>query len=88
MNANHTIIDLPTVPVPLAADAHCIFPALGNARLVHATDGLGVGMLFRDDLLAAVSKCLFIPLDRFEKTLQRPRYGLELQGNSFGRFAV
>jgi len=78
MHSHHTVIDLPTVPIPLPIDAHRIFAALGRTGLVHATNGLGVAMVFRDDLLASVSELLFIPLDRFKKTLQRPRCGLEL----------
>jgi hypothetical protein len=45
-------------------------------------------MVFRHDLLAPVSELLFIPLDRFEKALQCPRRGLELQGNGLRRLAV
>lgn len=38
--------------------------------------------------LAAVKQFFFIPLDRFEKALQRPRRGPGLQGDRLGRFAV
>ena len=69
MNAHNTIVDFPTVAIPLATGTHGLFAALGGAGLVHATDGLGVGMLLGNNLLAAVSELLFIPLDRFEKTL-------------------
>lgn len=69
MNAHHTVVDLPTVAIPLAADGHRIVAALARARLVHATDRLGVGMVSGHHLLAAIPKLLFIPLDRFEKAL-------------------
>ncbi len=86
MNGNRTVIDLTTVPIPLAIDAHRLLAALRRAGLVHATDGLVMGMVFRDDLLAAVLQFLFIPLDRFEKTLQGPRRGLRLQGDRLDVF--
>ena len=78
MNADHTVVDLPPVAVPLATNAHSMFATLGRARLVHATDRFEMSMVFRDDLLAPVSELLFIPLDRFEEALQGPRRGLEL----------
>ena len=86
MNGNRTVIDLTTVPIPLAIDAHRLLAALRRAGLVHATDGLVMGMVFRDDLLAAALEFLFIPLDRFEKTLQGPRRGLGLQGERLDVF--
>jgi len=69
MNAHHTIVDLPAAAVPLATDGHRLLAALARARLIHATDGLGVGMLFGHHLLASISELLFIPLDRLEKAL-------------------
>ena len=69
MNAHDAVVDLPPVAIPLTTDTHRIFAALGRAGLVHTTNGFGMSMVFRDDLLAAVSELLFIPLDRFEKTL-------------------
>jgi len=47
-----------------------------------------MGMVFRDDLLTAISEFLFIPFDRFEKALQRPRRSPELQGDGLGRLTV
>ena len=88
VNPHNTVVDLPPVAVPLAGNSHGRFAALGRARLVHTTDGLGVGMILGDDLLAAISEFLFIPLDRFEKALQRPRRGLELQADRLGRLAM
>ena len=88
VDRHNRVVDLPAVAVPLTGNAHGCFAAFGRARLVHATDGLGVGMILGDDLLAAISESLFIPLDRFEKALQCPRRGLELQGDRLGRLAA
>jgi hypothetical protein len=69
MNAHHTIIDLPAATIPLATDGHRVVAALVRARLIHATDRLGVGMVLGHHLLASISELLFIPLDRLEKAL-------------------
>ncbi|MEK7415511.1 MAG: hypothetical protein AAB263_19580 [Planctomycetota bacterium] len=69
MNAHHTVIDLSPAAIPLATDGHRVVAALARARLIHATDRLGVGMLSGHHLLASIPKLLFIPLDRFEKAL-------------------
>lgn len=88
MDSHHTVVDLSPVAVVLTSGAHRLDAAFGRAGLVHATDGLWVGMVLGDDLLAAISQLLFIPLDRFQKSLQRPRRRLETQGDRLGRFAV
>ncbi len=69
MHPHHAIVDLTPIAIVLTIGAHRLGAALGRARLVHATNGLAVGMVFGNDLLAAVSEFLFIPLDRFEKAL-------------------
>lgn len=69
MNAHHTVVDLPAAAIPLTTDSHGVVAALARARLVHTTDGLGVGMVFGHNLLASISELLFIPLDRLEKAL-------------------
>jgi hypothetical protein len=69
MNADHAVVHLSAVAIPLAANPHRCLAALGRARFVHATDGLGMRMVFGDDLLAAISELFFIPLDRFEEPL-------------------
>ena len=88
MDCHNRVVDLPAVAVPLTGNSHGRFAALGSARLVHATDRLGMGMILGNDLLASIAEFLFIPLDRFEKALQRPRRGLELQGDGLSRFSV
>lgn len=88
MNAHNTVIDLPAIAIPLPADAHGFFTAFGVARLIHAANGLRVAMIPGDDLLTAISELLFIPLDRFKKTLQSPRRSVKPQGNGLGRLAV
>jgi len=69
MNTHHAVVDLPPVAVPLAGDSHGLLAALGRARLVHTADRLVMGMLSSDNSLATISEFLFIPFDRFEKTL-------------------
>ncbi|MCZ6655342.1 MAG: hypothetical protein O7D91_20230 [Planctomycetota bacterium] len=69
MNCHNTVVDLPTVPIPLPTNSHRMLAALGRARLVHATDSLGVRMVLSHDLLASISQLFLIPLDRFEKAL-------------------
>jgi hypothetical protein len=69
MHSHHAVVNFATVSVPLPTDAHRISAAFGRARLVHATDRVGVGVLCGNDLLTSISELLFIPLDRFEKTL-------------------
>jgi len=88
MNRHHAVIHLASVAVPLARSPHGLAAALARARLVHTTDRFGVGMLLRHDLLTAVSQLLFIPLDRFEKALQRPRRRPRPQGDRLGCLAV
>jgi hypothetical protein len=88
MHSHHAVVNLSAIPIPLPTGAHRLFAALGRTRLVHATDGFWVGMVFRHDLLAPVSELLFIPLDRFEKALQCSRRVAELQGNGLRRLAV
>jgi glyoxylase-like metal-dependent hydrolase (beta-lactamase superfamily II) len=88
MNADHAVVDFPAVTVPLASRAHRLVAALRRARLVDATDGLRMRVIPSHDRLAAVSQFILIPPNGFEKTLQRPRRGTELQANSLGRLAV
>ncbi len=88
MNSHNTVVNLPTVTVPLPTDTHRLLAALGRARFVQATDCLGVTMVLGHDLLASISQLLLVPLDGFEKPLQRPRRRVELQRNRLGRFAV
>ena len=69
MHSHHAVVDLAPVAIPLPRDTHGIVPALGNRRLVHHADRVGVGMVFGHDLLATVVKFLLIPLDGFEEPL-------------------
>jgi hypothetical protein len=69
MHAHHTVVHLAAVPIPLPTDAHGVVATLGRAGLVHTTNGLGMGMISGDDLLAPVSELFFVPLDRFEEPL-------------------
>jgi hypothetical protein len=88
MHADHAVVDLPAVAVPLASRAHRLLATLRRARLVDATDGLRMRVTPDHNLLASISQLFLIPPDRFEKTLQRPRRGAEPQANGLGRLAV
>jgi len=88
MNRHHTVVNLASVTVVLPRGPHGLLAALGRARLIHATNRFGVSVLPSHDRLAAVSQFLFIPLDRFQKALQRPRRSPEPQGDRLGRLAV
>jgi hypothetical protein len=88
VNGHDAIVDLAPIAVPLPTGSHGFFAALGRPRLIHAPDGVGISMVFGDDLLAAISEFFFIPLDRFEEPLQRPRRSLESQRDGLRRLAV
>lgn len=88
MHTDNAVIHLPAIPIPLTTDTDGLFPALGNARFVHASDRVRMSVIFGHNLLAAVSKFLFVPLDRFKKSLQCPRSCLKSQGDCFSRFAL
>lgn len=88
MHSHDAIVDLAAVAVVLPPRADRLAAALANARLVHAPKGLGMRVIASHDLLATVSQFLFIPLDRFQKALQRARRFAELQGDRLGRLAM
>ena len=88
MHSHDAIVDLAAVAVVLPPRADRLVAALAHARLVHTPKGLGMRVVASHDLLAAVSQFLFIPLDRFQKTLQRARRFAALQGDRLGRLAM
>ena len=88
MDPHNTVVNLPTVTVPLPADSHRFLATFGGARFIYATDCLRMGMVLGHDLLASISQLLLIPLDGFEKALQRPRRRVSLQRDGLGGFAV
>lgn len=55
MNSHNAIVDLSTIAIPLTTSTHGLFAAFSRARLIHTTNGLWVGMVFGDDLLASIS---------------------------------
>ena len=69
MHSHHAVVHLAPVAIPLPRNTHRVVPALGDRRLVHHADRVGVGVVFGDDLLATVVEFLLIPLDGFEETL-------------------
>jgi hypothetical protein len=77
MHGHRAVVDLAPIAVPLPTCSHRLVAALGRSGLVHATDRVRVGVLRGNDLLAPISEFLFMPLDRFQKALQRSRRRLE-----------
>jgi len=69
MDPHHAVVQLAAVAIPLPPHASGVVSALGDARLVHHADRRGMGMIFGDDLLAAVVQFLFIPLVGFHEAL-------------------
>lgn len=65
------VLDLAAVPVVLTFYARRLSAAFGGSRLVDQAQGLRVRMLGCHQLLAAVAEPLFVPPDRFEKSLER-----------------
>ena len=88
MHSHDAIVDLAAVAVVLPPRAHRLVAARANAPHVHPPNGHGMRVVASHDLLAAVSQFLFIPLDRFQKTLQRARRFAELQGDRLGGLAM
>lgn len=78
------VLDLASVAVVLTLDACRMFAAFGGAGFVNATDGVDVGVLGGDDVLAVVSQFLFVPGDRFEESLERTRSDALIDRNRFG----
>ena len=88
MHSHHAVVDLAAVAVVLPPHADGFVPALRDAGLVHAPNGVGMRVLASHDLLAAIPQLLFIPLDRFQEALQRARRFAELQGDRLGRLTT
>jgi len=88
MHSHDAIVDLAAVAVVLPPRADRLAAALANAGLVHAPNRLGMRVVASHELLAAVSQFLFIPLDRFQKALQRARRFAELQSDRLGRLVM
>jgi hypothetical protein len=70
MYSHGAVVDLAAVAVVLPRGTHGFAAALGDAGLVHVANGLGMRVVASHDLLTAISQFIFIPLDRFEETLQ------------------
>lgn len=71
-NRVDAVLDLAAVAVVLPLHAGRVPAAFGRSRLIDHAQRLGVRMLGGHQLLAAIAEPLFVPADRFEKTLQRP----------------
>jgi hypothetical protein len=66
------VLDLAAVAIVLTLHAGRVPTAFGRSRLIDHPQCLGVRMLGGHQLLAPVAEPLFVPADRFEKSLQRP----------------
>lgn len=88
MHSHHAVVDLAAVAVVLPPRADRVGAALADAGLVNAPNGFRMRVVASHDLLAAVSQFLFMPLDRFQKALQRARRFAEPQGDRLGRLAM
>lgn len=88
MDAHDTVVDFALVAVILPSSSHGLLAAFANAGLVHTADGVLVRVIGGHDPLAAVPQLFFIPLDRFQEALQRPRSGSKSQSNRLGRLAM
>jgi hypothetical protein len=69
MHSHHTVLDLAAAAAPLPLCAHRLRAAFGDCRFVDNAHGVGMSMLLDDDLLAALSQPLLVPLDGFQKAL-------------------
>ena len=67
------VLDLAAVAVVLTLHTSRVHAALGRSRFIDHADRLRVNVLARHQLLTAIAKQLLIPLNGFEKPLQRPR---------------
>lgn len=87
MDCNSTVFDLAAIAIVLSLRSNSMIAALGGAGLIDASNRVGMSMLLSDNRLTAVTQLFFVPLDRFEKTLQRPRFGIESQRNRLDTFS-
>jgi hypothetical protein len=71
-HAVDAVLDLAAVAVVLTLHAGRVPAAFGRSRLVDHAQRLRVRVLGGHQLLAAVAEPLFVPPDRFEKSLERP----------------
>ncbi len=69
VNTDDTVFNLATVAVVLPCDPDGVTAAFVRSRFVDQADRLWVSVIASDDLLAAVAKFFFIPLDRLQKSL-------------------
>ena len=71
-DAVDAVLHFAPVAVVLTLHARGLPAALGRSRLIDHTQRLRVRMLGGHQLLAAVAEPLFVPPDRFQKSLERP----------------
>ena len=73
-----------SVTIVLTLHSGGVVAALGSSTLVNDTDRLVVGVVFDNDLLAAVAKPSVVPLDRFEKPLKCSWFDILISSDRFG----
>jgi hypothetical protein len=69
MHAHHTVVDLASVAIVLPRGTNRLLATLGRTGFIHAADRFSMSVFFGHNLLASISKSIFIPLDRLQKAL-------------------
>jgi hypothetical protein len=69
MHADDAVVHLAAIAQPLPRGSDGLHAALGRGRFVNAAEGLRMGVLAGNQLLAVVPYPVFLPLDRFHETL-------------------
>ena len=88
MHTDDAVFDLAAIAVVLSLHAHGVVAALGRARLINASNRFGMRMLLGNNCMTTIAKLLFIPLNRFKKPLERPRFSIETQRHGFDAFSM
>lgn len=88
MDSHSTVFNLTAIAIVLSLRSDGMVAALGCAGLIDAPNRVGMSMLLSDNRLTAVTQFFFVPLNRFEKTLQRSRFGIESQRDGLDTFSL
>jgi len=88
MHTDDAVLDFAAIAVVLSLGSHRVVTTLGRTGLINATDRVGMSMFFGDDGLTSIAKFFFVPLNRFEKSLQRAWFRIEPQRDCFDAFTM
>lgn len=88
MHTHDAVLDFAAIAVVLSLNSHRLVAALGRTGLINATDRIGMSMLLGDNGLTSIAKFFFIPLNRFEKPLERAWFRVESKGDCFNAFSM